>query len=60
MMDCHWELMMTKFLDEVHPGESLIKDFMKPMEINAHQLAADMDVLRSRMSELVHGASVLA
>ena len=51
---------MTKFLDEVDRGEAPVKDFMKPMEINSRQLTADIDVLPNRMSELVHGASVLA
>ncbi|MFM8901557.1 MAG: HigA family addiction module antitoxin [Burkholderiales bacterium] len=44
-----------KQLDEIHPGEILLEDFMKPMSISARQLAADMDVAPSRISELVHG-----
>jgi addiction module HigA family antidote len=47
--------MMTKFLDEIHPGEILLEDFMKPMGITARQLAADIDVSPSRISEIVHG-----
>ena len=46
---------MTKFLDEIHPGEILLEDFMKPMGITARQLAADIDVSPSRISEIVHG-----
>ena len=46
---------MPKLLDEIHPGEILLEDFMKPMSISARQLAADMDVAPSRISELVHG-----
>lgn len=46
---------MTKLLDEIHPGEILLQDFMKPMGITARQLAADIDVSPSRISELVHG-----
>ncbi len=42
-------------LSEIHPGEILRDDFMKPMEISACQLAADIDVSPSRISELVHG-----
>lgn len=26
---------MTKLLDEIHPGEILLEDFMKPMGISA-------------------------
>lgn len=47
---------MAELLDEIHPGEILLEDFMKPMGITARQLAADIDVSPSRISELVHGA----
>ncbi len=47
---------MTKLLDEIHPGEILLEDFMKPMDITARQLAADIDVSPSRISEIVNGA----
>jgi addiction module HigA family antidote len=46
---------MAKFLEEIHPGEILLEDFMKPMSISARQLAADIDVSPSRISELVNG-----
>ena len=46
---------MTKLLNEIHPGEILLEDFMKPMGITARQLAADIDVSPSRISEIVHG-----
>ena len=31
---------MKKLLEEIHPGEILLEDFMKPMGITARQLAA--------------------
>ena len=46
---------MTKLLDEIHPGEILLEEFMKPMRLTARQLAADIDVPPSRISELIHG-----
>lgn len=46
---------MAELLDEIHPGEILLEDFMKPMGISARQLAADIDVPPSRISELVNG-----
>lgn len=46
---------MAKLLDEIHPGEILLEDFMKPMGISARQLASDIDVSPSRISELIHG-----
>lgn len=45
---------MDKLLDEIHPGEILLEDFMKPMGISARKLAADIDVPPSRISELVN------
>ena len=48
---------MTKLLDEIHPGEILLEDFMKPMGITARQLSADIDVSPSRISDIVHGNS---
>jgi addiction module HigA family antidote len=47
---------MSKLLDEIHPGEILLEDFMRPMGITARQIAADIDVSPSRISEIVHGA----
>ncbi len=46
---------MAKLLDEIHPGEILLEDFMKPMGITARKLSADIDVSPSRISEVVHG-----
>ena len=46
---------MTKLLDEIHPGEILLEEFMKPMGITARQLASDIDVSPSRISEIVNG-----
>ena len=46
---------MSNLLDEIHPGEILLEDFMKPMGISARKLAGDIDVSPSRISELVHG-----
>ena len=46
---------MDELLDEIHPGEILLEDFMKPMGISARQLAADIDVSPSRISDLVNG-----
>ena len=48
-------MMMKKLLDEIHPGEILLEDFMKPMGITARQLSADIDVSPSRISDIVHG-----
>ena len=46
---------MTTLLDEIHPGEILLEEFTKPMGITGRQLASDIDVSPSRISEIVHG-----
>jgi addiction module HigA family antidote len=46
---------MSELLEEIYPGEILLEDFMKPMAITARQLAADIDVPPSRISEVVNG-----
>jgi len=56
IVDYYQELNMAELLDEIHPGEILLEDFMKPMGIAARQLAADIDVSPSRISELVQGS----
>jgi addiction module HigA family antidote len=48
--------MAKKLLDEIHPGEILLEEFMKPLGITARQLAADIDVSPSRISDIVNGA----
>jgi plasmid maintenance system antidote protein VapI len=35
---------MARKLQETHPGEILLEDFMRPMGISARQLASDIDV----------------
>ncbi len=42
-------------LAEIHPGEILLEEFMKPMDITARRLAADLDVSPSRIHDIVHG-----
>ena len=46
---------MTKMLDEIHPGEILLEEFMKPKDITARQVASDIDVPPSRISDIVNG-----
>lgn len=46
---------MRRQLDEIHPGEILLEEFMKPNGLTARQLSADIDVSPSRISEIVNG-----
>lgn len=47
--------MADQLLKEIHPGEILLEEFMKPMGITARQLSSDMDVPPSRISDIVNG-----
>ncbi len=51
--------MTEQLLDEIHPGEILLEDFMTPMGITARQLSADIDVPASRISGIVNGKRAL-
>lgn len=46
---------MTHKLDEIHPGEILLEEFMNPLGITARRLASDIDVPPSRISEVTRG-----
>ena len=39
----------------VHPGEILLEDLMKPLQISINQLARDLRVPVNRVSEIVNG-----
>jgi addiction module HigA family antidote len=45
----------TKLLSPIHPGEILLEEFMKPMEISINQLARDIAVPPGRISAIVNG-----
>lgn len=46
---------MTKKLDEIHPGEILVEEFIKPMNLTNARVASDIDVPTSRISEIANG-----
>jgi addiction module HigA family antidote len=46
---------MAKLLDEIHPGEILLEDFMRPLGITGHQLAADINMALNHINEIVNG-----
>ncbi len=39
----------------IHPGEILLEEFLKPMEISQYRLAKDISVDPRRINEIVHG-----
>ena len=38
-----------------HPGEILLEEFLKPLEISQHKLAMEIHVPGTRIAEIVHG-----
>ena len=46
---------MTRRLQEIHPGEILNEEFLKPLQITGRRLSSDIDVPASRISEILNG-----
>ena len=44
-----------KKLHNIHPGETLLEEFLKPMGISQNQLAREIGVPPRRINEIVHG-----
>jgi addiction module HigA family antidote len=42
-------------LENIHPGEVLLEEFLIPMEISQNKLAKDIAVSPRRINEIVHG-----
>jgi antitoxin HigA-1 len=42
-------------LNNIHPGEILLEDFLKPMGITAYRLARDIGVQQTRISQILRG-----
>lgn len=42
-------------LAPIHPGEVLLEEFLKPMEISQYRLAKDINVDPRRINAIVHG-----
>lgn len=46
---------MMKKMRPIHPGEVLLEEFLKPMDISQYRLAKDTSVPARRINEIVHG-----
>lgn len=46
---------MTRKLNNIHPGEILSEEFLKPMEISAYKLAKETFIPQTRISAIVKG-----
>ncbi len=44
-----------KKLDNIHPGEVLLNEFLKPLEISAYKLSKDLLIPQTRVSQIIKG-----
>jgi len=44
-----------KLIPNIHPGEILLEDFLKPMGVSQYRLANDTGLPHSRITRIVHG-----
>ena len=47
--------MSRKTISPIHPGEILLEEFLKPMNLSQNRLAMDIHVPARRINEIVHG-----
>lgn len=45
---------MTK-ISNIHPGEILLEEFLKPMQISAYRLSKDVGIPQTRTSQIIKG-----
>ena len=44
-----------KRLNNIHPGEVLLEEFLKPLGISAYRLSKDLKVPQTRVSQIIKG-----
>ncbi len=42
-------------LSNIHPGEVLLEEFLKPLSISAYRLSKDIGIPQTRTSEIIKG-----
>ena len=42
-------------LKNIHPGEILVEEFLKPMGITPYRLAKETKIPQTRISQIIHG-----
>jgi len=42
-------------LENIHPGEILLEEFLNPLEITAYRLAKDISIPQTRISQIIKG-----
>jgi addiction module HigA family antidote len=51
--------MTKRELPPIHPGEILLEEFLKPMDVTQYRLAKDTSVDPRRINEIVHGSRAI-
>ena len=52
--------MAERKLPPIHPGEILLEEFLKPLEISQYRLAKDISVPTRRINEIVLGKRAIS
>ena len=52
--------MTEQKLAPIHPGEILLEEFLKPMDISQYRVAKDISVPARRINEIVHGKRAIS
>lgn len=42
-------------ISNIHPGEILLEEFLKPMQISAYRLSKDVGIPQTRTSQIIKG-----
>jgi len=42
-------------LENIHPGEILLEEFLKPFEITAYKLSKEIEIPQTRISQIIKG-----
>lgn len=42
-------------LTNIHPGEILLEEFLRPLEITAYRLSKDTEIPQTRISQIIKG-----
>ncbi len=43
-----------KRINNIHPGEILLEEFLLPMKVSAYKLAKEIHIPQGRISEIIH------
>jgi len=47
---------MMEKLPNIHPGELLLEEFLRPMSVSAYRLAKEIEIPQTRLSQIIKGA----